>query len=116
MVPPAMISGLGYNEAFRVILDAALKDERIDGVIFMVGALPAQREIYDFSNIVAAAASSFPHKPIVGWLFGLDLDRSSQLMYEQGGSVTIFPSVERAVRALARLWEYNQFLAQHPEI
>ncbi len=108
LVPRALIQGLGSQEAFRLLLNALLRDKGVDGVIFMMPTLPAQKDTFDVSAQASAAADSFPEKPVVCWLSGPDLDRSSELLYEQNSKVTVFPSVERGVRALAKLYQYHR--------
>ena len=113
LVPPGMIGRLGLVEAFRHILPILLEDETVDAVLFVAPVLPTQAQVYDFSSVAAAAASS-AQKPIVCWLIGPDHDRAGELRYEEGGQVTVFRSCERAVRALARLRQYQQFLESTP--
>lgn len=114
LVPPGMISRLGLVEAFRRIMHIVLEDETVDAILFIAPVLPTQEQVYDFSSVATAAASS-AQKPIVCWLIGPDHDRAGELRYEEGGQVTFFRSCERAVRALARLRQYHQFLEANPE-
>ena len=113
LVPPGMIGRLRLTEAFRPIMHALLEDGTVNAVLFVAVVLSAQTEVYDFSSIAATAAASV-QKPVVCWLIGPDHDRAGELRYEEGGRVTVFRSCERAVRALARLRQYQQFLGSNP--
>ena len=115
LVPPGMISRVGLVEAFRRILHTLLEDETVDAVLSILPVLPSQKELYDFSSVTTEAACS-ARKPIVCWLCGPDHDRAGEITYEEGGQVTVFRTCERAVRALSRMWRYNELLEATPAI
>jgi len=115
LVPSALIQGLGTQEAFRLLLNALLRDKGVDGVIFVMPTLATQKGTWDVSAQASDAANSFPEKPVVCWLSNPRLNGSGDL-YEQNSKVTVFPSVERCVRTLARLYQYHHLCEeQRPE-
>jgi acetyltransferase len=111
LTPPGFISGKDTKEAFRIILGLVLNDPNTDAVLFCV---PSSRygQIYAYSEIVNQYADEFSNKAIVGWFYGFDPYRESAIKYESKDKVAIYPTLERAIRAISRLVERYKFLNQ----
>jgi acetyltransferase len=99
-----------FMDAFQRGLGILLADHGVHAVLIVGGALsptPGQGDVWDISRPILAAAEKFSNKPIVCWLYGPYAQEAAQVLEEHGG-VAVFPSCERAVRALAHQREYME--------
>jgi len=109
--PAFQVSGYPYQEVMNRALKLLLADEGVDGVVLISGIFGKQ-DSWDVSPAVLQACNTFEDKPVVCWLYGKYIDVAAKL--EESGKVAVFPSCERAVRALSRLREYAEFLERNP--
>jgi acetyltransferase len=110
--PALMKHGVEY--VYGVALKETLKDPAVDGVlcIAMGPALPEQA-FMDTAQVIRETAASFPEKPVTGWLYGANQPLFSKKL-EKGGSVISLPTLPRAAKALAVLYQRQQFLQEPP--
>ncbi|PIU55532.1 MAG: CoA-binding protein, partial [Chloroflexi bacterium CG07_land_8_20_14_0_80_51_10] len=101
---PASTTAESIKSTAKTFLEALLSDEQVDGVVFIVGALP-QQKAFLCADIVAEVAETFKDKPIVSWLIQPDVNRELATEYDNTGKTVVYPTGERAVRSLARLAE-----------
>ena len=112
IMPTLMISPQSYGETFKAMLTEVLSDNNIDSVILVAGAW-LEEASPTITDVMEEMSQAFPYKAIVwypcdGWLYDISVDCLSQKL-EHGGKAAIFPSPDRAVRALARLARYSRF-------
>ena len=106
--PSSMIAGHPLEEVFLTALDSMLQDENVDGVMVLMPAFVGRGEQTKLTEIVNRGRE----KPIVGWP-----DRTAgqgeqlAVTLEETGNVVLFPSIERALRALSCLNERWQYLS-----
>lgn len=98
---PAAIGKL-YPEVFVKCFDLVADDPNVDGIICVAGAF--EREGFNLPEFLALS-SERRDKPVVWWLHGRR-DPSLAQRAEGTGRVAVYPSPDRAVRALARLARY----------
>jgi acetyltransferase len=109
--PAFMIAGHPAQQVFATTMESCLNDEDVSGIIVIFAGFPeppAQVAI-DPSEILPQGAEKFREKPIVIWLYGPKAEALASRM-ERTGRVLVYPTLERAVRALSRLnqyWEYG---------
>ncbi|MCD5412986.1 MAG: CoA-binding protein [Dehalococcoidia bacterium] len=88
----------GYGRIYRVSLEAVLDDENVDGVLCIAGS-PSLKSIKG----IAEGRS----KPVAVWLQG-GLDEEVLARIKESGYQAVFPSPERAIKALAALRDYSE--------
>ena len=99
-----------FMDAFQSGLEILLADPGVHAVLIIGAALsptPGQGDVWDISKPILAAAEKFSDKPIVCWLYGPYVQESAQVLEGHGG-VAVFPSCERAIRALAHQRGYME--------
>jgi acetyltransferase len=107
----AASSYTGHNntEVFKMVLENLMRDQNVDAVLITRSLTPGE---LDVSEAVLEIASTFRSKPIVCWIYGAYESRPGDVAakLERSGKVVVFPTCERATRALAKLAQYLQFL------
>ncbi|MDY7038436.1 MAG: hypothetical protein SV375_20050, partial [Thermodesulfobacteriota bacterium] len=106
---PGASTGEVLGKTIKIVLEALLSDENVDGVVFIVVALRGQ-DAFVYSDIISQMAGRFRDKPIVSWFYGPDVDRDVAKKYDATGGTVVYPTCERAVRALAGLAQRYEFL------
>jgi acetyltransferase len=107
---PAMtISERPFTEIIGECLQAVLEDRGVDAVLLIVGVW-FEKVQPPISDVVLEVTSNY-EKPVVwapyeGWLYNISSDEIAEKVK---GKVAVFSTPDRAIRALARLWEYSQF-------
>ncbi len=99
---PATI-GKPYPPTFAHIFTLILNDPGVDAVLCIGGAMATTGP--DLADFIEAAAGLQRDKPIVWWVQGQSAPEIAARV-ERSRTVAVYPSPERAVRALARLYEY----------
>ncbi len=97
------------NSVYRVPLMAFMDDPNVDMALscFMVNRLVWR---IDFEDLLSNLRQLWT-KPVIGWAIGEDsLVRECAEILEEGG-MPVFPSPERAVRAMGALWGYHRHLS-----
>ena len=89
----------GYEKVYRESLAALLEDDNVDAILCISG-IPALKDIQQ-------VASNKP-KPVITWILG-EWNESLLSEIKETGFKAIYPTPERAVRALAALREYKSF-------
>ena len=96
-----------FEGKIRVVLEALLAEENADAVLAIIPDFVEMLEEYeDLSPLFLDAADTSKHRPIVFHIVGPPGKLAAKL--EQNNSTVVFPSPERAVRALSKLWGYTQ--------
>ncbi|MFH1626163.1 MAG: CoA-binding protein [Pseudomonadota bacterium] len=108
--PAFQVSGYPYGEVVDRAFKLMLADEAVSGVVLISGIF-GKEESWDPSSAILRAVNTVKDKPVVCWLYGNYTGILPTL--EKSGKVVVFPSCERAVRALARLREYAEFLERN---
>lgn len=108
---PADIWPAGMSRGYRPITSLALQkimnDPQVDAVICITSAyLPPADDPLDISGLFKEAARSRPDKPLAIWVFGPHR-RACGEKVEEEGTIVVYPSPERAVRALDALYDYH---------
>ncbi len=87
----------GYGKVYRAALAALLEDDNVDAILCICG-IPTLKAIQQ----VAGGKS----KPVITWLAG-QWDETLLPKVKETGYKAIYPTPERAIRALAALREYS---------
>ncbi|MFH1351428.1 MAG: CoA-binding protein [Pseudomonadota bacterium] len=103
------VMGNESKSCFEMIMQALLIDPEIDAILFISPALP-DYSIYDYSEIVSRLSRIYNDKPIVSYLYSPDPERIMARKYEDAGGAVVFPSLDRALKALAMMSNYWEFL------
>jgi len=91
---------LAFADMFRKVLD----DPGVDAVLCVGGALAATGE--QLAGFIRLSGEVRPDKPVVWWVQGREVQSKASLA-ERDSHVAVYPSPERAMRALARLHHYH---------
>ena len=96
-----------FDASFPRILEQVLRDDAVDAVIciYCSYTLPKYAAL-DSSRYVGEIASRFPEKPVLCWSYGLDIAGFSRRI-EEGGAAMVFPSLDAAANAIARMADYG---------
>lgn len=100
---PASI-GKAYPAVFQACFELVVNDPGVDGIVCIGGAFSVGG--FDVGEFVAASAELRRDKPVVWWLQGREAAPMATRI-EASRRVAVYPSPERAVRALARLAAYH---------
>ncbi len=96
-----------FDASFPRILEQVLRDDAVDALIciYCSYTLPKYAAL-DSSRHVGEIASRFPEKPVLCWSYGLDISGFSKRI-EAGGAAMVFPSLDAAAGAIARMADYG---------
>ncbi|MEW6031747.1 MAG: acetate--CoA ligase family protein [Bacillota bacterium] len=100
---PASIGKL-YPPVFQTCFELVASDPNVDGILCIGGAFTLAG--LDVGDFVVLAAETRRDKPIVWWLQGRKAV-SIAARVEASRKCAVYPSADRAVRALARLARYH---------
>jgi acetyltransferase len=103
---PVMLAESFSMEHSREILTSFLSDPDIDGAVYIPWVYD---EYWDFSRPLLRALDVVTDKPVVCSPYGRCADKVADKL-ERTGKAIVLPTPERAVRALAGLTRYSQFL------
>lgn len=97
------------HSAFPRILEAILRDPGVDAVIciYCSYSLP-KYDAYDSSAHIRDLAGRYPDKPVLCWTYGLDIAGFTRRV-ERDGTAMVFPSLDDAAGALAKLAAYGEY-------
>ncbi|HEX77706.1 MAG TPA: hypothetical protein G4O03_04760 [Dehalococcoidia bacterium] len=106
----AMITApLPLIQVLRTCLSAVAADPGVDA-LFFIGTLFPPQDAPDPTEVLAEVAAQHPDKPVVCWCYGRRQPEAVSYFEDRGG-VALFPSPERAARALAKLAYYWERVA-----
>lgn len=94
-------------EAQEIAAKALLDDVGVDAVLCIFGVFIPSLEI-DLHRLVEEAAKSHPDKPLVFYLYGSFVNEAKNKL-EKTSKTLVFPSPDRAIRALGHLADYSEF-------
>jgi acyl-CoA synthetase (NDP forming) len=98
-----------FQERIKIVLDAFLAEENADAIMAIIpDFIELFGEYGDISSLLLDVADALKHRPLVFSTLGAPGKFFAKL--EQNNRTVVFPSPERGVRALARLWGYSQRL------
>ncbi|MDD4169743.1 MAG: acetate--CoA ligase family protein, partial [Desulfotomaculaceae bacterium] len=108
MWPASMFHGFQYS--FGRILDAFLEDPQVDAVICMTSShLEKDEDFVDATGVIREIAGKYPDKPVVACTFG-GRYHDYALELEKDNNVVFYFTLDRAARALARLYQYHHLI------
>jgi acetyltransferase len=99
------------HTAFPKILEATLRDEGVDAVICIYCSYTLPKyDAYDSSIHIRDLADRYPDKPVLCWSYGMDIAGFTRQV-ERDGTAMVFPSLDDAAGALAKLAAYGEYRA-----
>lgn len=104
--PAAMISQpflKGLQNGFRILQ----QDPKVNGLLFIGGAF-SRKFADELCYILEAQAEACPDKPLVSYLYGPYAEEARDKLEKLGKTIAL-PTPDRAIRALARLFQYSEF-------
>jgi acyl-CoA synthetase (NDP forming) len=105
--PGIMVRKLPAFETLETVVKAILGDPGVDAVLGIFGAFgPSVGAAY--YQVAEKAAMSYPDKPFVFYFYGPFVAEAMGEFQAKDGTM-IFPSPNRAVRALGHLADYSEF-------
>ena len=111
--PILMTSSRPLGENLRALLSAVMSEPAVNGIFLVAGAW-FERLSPPITEVLMETADAFPDKPIAwcpyeGWLREIRAEDLSDML-EQAGKAAVFTSPHGALKALAKLAEYYEFL------
>ncbi|MFH0814379.1 MAG: acetate--CoA ligase family protein [Pseudomonadota bacterium] len=110
--PAASIMRHGLANVYKMILEALVEDENIDGIACLCIAVNYGWGHFNIPTIIRDVAKVSP-KPIVAWFFGPDMEKEA-VKVEENKKTVAFPSVERGIKALAVLRRRHAITQEKP--
>ena len=100
---------IGFVDAYTLGLNTLLSDNKVDSCIVQHGTIFRSEEEIQF---VLEAKEKYPHKPIAVCIIGFkDVYDELFVLYERN-KIPVYPTVERAARALGALNRRRRYLAR----
>jgi acetyltransferase len=101
----------GLRRVYTRTLGKMIRDPAVDGVICIAIApeLP-ENAFLDVTEIIREQLSEMNEKPVAAWLYGPNQPEVSRRL-DGTGLAAAFPSLPRAAKALAALYERHRYLA-----
>ncbi len=96
-----------FDASFPRILERVVRDDAVDAVICIYCSYTLPKyDALDSSRYVGEIASRYPEKPILCWTYGLDIAGFTRRI-EEAGTAMVFPSLDSAAAAIARMADYG---------
>lgn len=105
--PVLMLSRTPIVKGVTMSIEALLKDNQFDAVLFIGGAPTSEFTDY-LCQILPQLTERYPDKPLVCHIYGAHADEARDKI-EEASKTMVLPSPERAVKVLARLAQYSEF-------
>ncbi|MFZ5648175.1 MAG: acetate--CoA ligase family protein [Bacillota bacterium] len=106
----------GYLPVTRMALEKIMDDPQVDAVICITPAYKdPDRDPLDITWLFKDIAGKYPDKPLAAWIFGPHRRQYAQKLEEEG-TIVVYPSPERAARALAALYNYHHRIKNAPAV
>ena len=100
----------GYSNTYQTILKTLLEDDNVDGVLcFSHGVELSKGHILDIVDIIEELALSYD-KPLVPWIYWAPHVQEHVAKLERTKRIVAYPSIERAIRALATQQDYIEYV------
>jgi acyl-CoA synthetase (NDP forming) len=98
----------GMKTAYATALRDALKDPAVDGVLCLALALePAEQARLGAIDVIRELSED-SSKPVAVWLYGPQRNGARDELEQQGRTLAV-PSLERGIRLLGRIAQYEQW-------
>jgi len=93
------------NDVYRTLIEAVIEDPNVDGLAIQLhpGALLFPKKLFEVFQPAVEA-----QKPIALWLAGVESGRHEILEQLEEEQVLVFPSPEKAIRALSALYRLSR--------
>ncbi|MCX6001709.1 MAG: hypothetical protein NTY79_04165, partial [Chloroflexi bacterium] len=109
---PIVMGSNSMTRALSDILEILLSDPEFGGLLF-IQIIPTPSMGREIKGLLDSLAVKYPDRPLVAALTGpYSFELVKELQNE--GRVLAFPAPERAIRALARLYQYTDFRLRSP--
>ncbi len=108
--PATILSRRPMLKVFRQALEILFSDLAVDAVLCICG-IWEDAVCNKFCQYTERLAQSYPHKPLVWYIYG-PLANEAKSALEETGKTGVFSSPDRAIGALAHLADYSQFLGE----
>jgi len=105
--PGTMISKHSLYQMEEAAVKNLLCDEQVSAILCIFNLFKSALYI-ELCQLVEEVAKDYPDKPLIFHLFG-PLGDEAKNELEKTGKTLVFPSCDRAIRALAHLADYSQF-------
>ena len=99
ILPASILNG--YKKVYSESLLTLLQDDNVDGVLCVGGGRTVK--------IIDEVYGKCPHKPLVSWIIG-KFDKKTKDLLEDMDAKLFFSTPQQAVRVLAALRDYHNFL------
>ena len=99
------------GKVFETLIEAMIEDPNVDGL-----AVQMHHTTLLFPNELLGVLERPVHvqKPLVVWLAGMESGRHKSLEWLEERQVPVFPSPEKAIRALSALHRLSRFVSESP--
>lgn len=102
----APFTEVGTSGLFREAVEALLSDPQVDALLLIIPSILFLPRTLDLISTLTEAVRSYPDKPVATWLYGPDEQAAAEF---KGKGLVLYPTIERAIRALIHLSNYSEF-------
>ena len=103
---PMIMSSPSLMKSLTDILETMIADQELGTVMFIMSAFD-EKWSTALCELLNGWAAAHPDKPLAACVYGLYGDETIKSL-QTAGKVAAYPTPERAIRALARLYEYSK--------
>ncbi len=105
--PTTMVAKQPLIQTVEAAIRNLLRDPQVDAVLCILGALTRSLQS-ELHQCVEQIMNDFPSKPLLFYLYGPFVD-AAKAELEETSKTLVFPSPDRAIRALGHLADYSEF-------
>ncbi len=102
----ASFTEIGASGLFQEAAEALLSDPQVDALLLIIPSIYFYPKTLDLISTLAEAVRGYPDKPVVTWLYVPDERVAAEF---KGRGLVLYPTIERAIRALSHLSNYSEF-------
>jgi acetyltransferase len=108
IAPSFLVAKKELFETLGITVEALLDDPGIDAVLCILGVFDISQGI-GYCKVAEKATTTHPDKPLMFYFYGSSVVAEAKGVLEAGSKSMVFPSPDRAIRALGHLADYSEF-------
>ena len=108
--PAVMLNGT--EKAYSMALEAALRDDNVDGVVCVAIGPEDEFSFLDVSKALNEVTERLPDKPVAAWIYGPNSGEIGE-KFESSKRIMVYPTLDVVAWSLALLRDRHEVLARN---